>query len=215
MLVGLNAVVGGAATANRDPTGAIFVTYVVTPASPSVYCQGNLTSRLSEEGSSTPEPTSHSGGSSLVLGVLATSTDHGCDVVIEDVRVAMAANDRDPRGNPEGSTMADGRGLWAAKSADAGADGIVVGTANFGTEANTGGAVQVGPYASESLSPGVGTVEAEIVFSIGAPGDSVGVGSNAVGDGVGTSFGTAQLTLQRPVQLTLQQIGRASCRERV
>ena len=68
-----------------------------------------------------------------------------------------------------------------------------------------GGAVRVGPRASESPSPGVGTVGAGIVFSIGAPGDSVGVGSNAVGDGVGTSFGTAQLTLQRPVQLTLQR----------
>ena len=179
--MGLGVVADGVATVNRDPTGAIFVTYVVTPASPSVYCQGNLTSRLSEEGSSTPEPTSHAGGSSLVLTVLATSTDHGCDVVIEDVRVAMAANDRDPRGNPGGSTnndsalednsssilknstdsaledsdavtiapvevaarsdamdrrldvgsaagvgnvgVADGRGLWAAKSASAGAAG--------------------------------------------------------------------------------------------
>ena len=76
-------------TADRDPTGAMFVTYVVAPTnaptavpvSPSVSCQGNSTSRLSEEGSSTPEPASHDGDSSLVLKVSATSTVPGRDVV--------------------------------------------------------------------------------------------------------------------------------------
>ena len=45
-------------------------------------------------------------------------------------------------------------------------------------------------------STGVGAVGAGIVFSIGAPSGSVEVWGSDAGDGVGTSFGVAQLALQ-------------------
>ena len=78
-------------------------------------------------------------------------------------------------------------------------------TADVGTETYVGDTVRVGLYASERPSTGVGAVGAGIVFSIGAPSGSVEVWGSDAGDGVGTSFGVAQLALQRSVQLTLQR----------
>ena len=51
-----------------------------------------------------------------------------------------------------------------------------------------------------------GAFGAGTVFSIGAPSGSVEVWDSDAGDGVGTSFGVAQLALQRSVQLTLQPL---------
>ena len=99
---------------------------------------------------------------------------------------------------------ADERGLWNVKSASAASAADIVVTADVGTETYVGDTVRVGLYASERPSTGVGAVGAGIVFSIGAPSGSVEVRGSDAGDGVGASFGVAQLDLQRSAQLTLQ-----------